>query len=318
MKRIFCILLVLITAIIPLYGCNSTDNSDHDSTESGALIEDNLNAMPDRTEEPTYVISREPPTVTSISINSLEELSQMRELLSCTNQQELEISLMEFGLSTIEELSEFLETVDSAPYLNILDGNITWISHQKYVDHSILYITTTSENGDWVRVTYMLGLEDSSYWAYAKVNQANSSVISNPIKSEDKRVTLLSEVRKKHPVYPGRYVEWIGFVDGIGVEILYYAANISGINSNSLLSSLTISSLAPNDTVDPTLIEQITEGMTYNEVTEILGTSGTDVSSDAILFEYYLTDGRAAQIEFQKLNETDDLNDFTVKSITVE
>ena len=229
--------------------------------------------------------------------------------------------MLKFGILNINDLSNFLAMVDSVPYLNVMDGNITWIAYDEYeenIEYTVLYVTVTAENGDSVRITYRPKLVNPTSWAHMRAKQEASSLITNPLKSEDKRITLFSEVKEKHPVYPGQYVEWIGLVDGIGVEILYYAANISGINSNSLLSSLTISSLAPNDTVDPTLIEQITEGMTYKEVTEILGTSGTDVSSDAILFEYYLTDGRAAQIEFQKLNETDDLNDFTVKSITVE
>ena len=58
--------------------------------------------------------------------------------------------------------------------------------------------------------------------------------------------------------------------------------------------------------------------MTYKEVKEIIGALRKDISTENIVFEYYLSDGRAAQIEFQKLNETDDITDFTVKSITIE
>ena len=110
----------------------------------------------------------------------------------------------------------------------------------------------------------------------------------------------------------------MGTVDNIAAEILYYSTNIDDIKTEEVLNSLTITTIPKSDPIAPELMEQISEGMTYKEVKEIIGALRKDVSSENIVFEYYLSDGRAAQIEFQKLNETDDLNDFTVKSITIE
>lgn len=316
MKRIFCIILVIISAIISFSGCNNASNnveSDNFSTQS-------IDTIPISTEKQTQVIYSGPPMKRSVSVDSLEELSQLRELMSCTDQQELESSMLKFGILNINDLSNFLAMVDSVPYLNVMDGNITWIAYDEYeenIEYTVLYVTVTAENGDSVRITYRPKLVNPTSWAHMRAKQESSSLITNPLKSEDKRITLFSEVKEKHPVYPGQYVEWIGLVDGIGVEILYYAANISGINSNSLLSSLTISSLAPNDTVDPTLIEQITEGMTYKEVTEILGTTGTQVGSGAIIFEYHLSDGKTARIWLQT-DGSNDLNNYCVEGIRIE
>lgn len=314
MKKTLSIFLCLII-VVSLFGCNNTSAE----VESNTPTEEILNNISNVTEKSSGVIYDTVPPPKSISLDSpKDELSQMREILYCADKELLEKALSSWGCYTTEELLTFLDVVDSISYIDALDGDITWISYQKYVDHGILYITTTAENGDWVRLTYMIGLENPSYWVYEKVKQETSNVISNSVRSEDSRVSLHSEVRKKHPVYPGQYVEWVGFVDGIGVEILYYASNISGINSNSLLASLTISSLTQTNPVAPELMEQISEGMTYKEVKEIIGALQKDISSENIVFEYYLSDGRTAQIEFQKLNETDDLNDYTVMSITIE
>ena len=317
MKRIFCIILVLIYALISLFGCNNAPNnksSDTFSTQS-------TDTGPISTEKITEVIYSDPPMKRSVSVDSLEELSQLRELMFCTDQQELESSLLKFGFFNVNDLSIFLEIVDSVPYPNVMDGDITWIAYDEYeenIEYTVLYVTVTAENGYSARIIYRPRLVDPVSTAELRASEA-ASLISQPISSEDGRVTIWAEFRDSHPVYPNaNYVEWIAIIDGIFTEILYVFPNTDNINTEEFLESISISSIAQLYTVAPELMEQISEGMTYKEVKEIIGALRKDVSSDAIVFEYYLSDGRAAQIEFQKLNETDDLNDFTVKSITVE
>ena len=70
------------------------------------------------------------------------------------------------------------------------------------------------------------------------------------------------------------------------------------------------------DAISPTLIENITAGMSYQEVTDVLGTTGTDVGSGAIIFEYQLSDGRVAYIWFQSNGGA--IEDMLVSSIEVK
>lgn len=319
MKKPFALLLIILVFIATLIGCNtpvdSTDtnkNSDVITTESEASEEASENTS----------INGESPVTYGKSVNSLDELSQMMEIFYCADKEKLESTLLHWGCYTAEELLPFLNAVDSAPYIDILNGDITWVSYSEsdIYSNKVLNVTTTAENGDWVRISYFLQVgdeEDPMLWAIERATRKDAEILE-PIESQDKRVSLISEARYKPPVYEGDCVEWLGTVDNIAVEILYYSTNIDDIKTEEVLNSLTITTIPKSDPIAPELIEQISEGMTYKEVKEIISALRKDISTENIVFEYYLSDGRAAQIEFQKFNENDDLNDFTVKSITIE
>ena len=319
MKKAFALLLIILVFIATLIGCNTpvdsadtNKNSDVITTESEASEEASENTG----------INGESPVTYGKSVDSLDELSQMREIFYCTDKESLESTLLHWGCYTTEELLPFLDAVDSIPHIYILNWDITWVSYSEsdIYSNKVLNVTTTAENGDWVRISYFLQIadgEDPMSWAIERASRKDAEILE-PIESQDKRVSLISEARYKHPVYEGDCVEWLGTVDNIAAEILYYSTNIDDIKTEEVLNSLTITTIPKSDPIAPELMEQISEGMTYKEVKEIIGALRKDISSENIVFEYYLSDGRAAQIEFQKLNETDDLNDFTVKSITIE
>jgi hypothetical protein len=162
----------------------------------------------------------------------------------------------------------------------------------------------------------IVDVEDPISWA-TKTAINRGGEISEPMTNKDKRITLISELRKKHPVYEGDCIEWWGVIDGIAIKILYYSTNIENIHIEDLLESLTISSIAETYTVSHELIEQISEGMTYKEVKDILGTVGANTGSDSIVLKYYISDGRIAYIEFKE-NGASELKEFIVESIKVE
>ena len=97
-----------------------------------------------------------------------------------------------------------------------------------------------------------------------------------------------------------------------------------GSNSSEPLETVTedaSETASSSDLVDPKLIDQISKGMTYREVTEILGATGTDIGSGAVLFEYKLSNGKVAHIWFVNyidVNEPSGLDDYVVDAIKVK
>ena len=316
MKKILSILLCLI--IVSLCSCNTpTDNSNTDA--SSDIITDGSEASEKASENTNQ--NEAPPITYGISIDSLDELSQMREIFYCTDKEKVESTLLHWGCYPAEELLPFLDVVDSVPYIDIIDGEITWVAYSEsdIYSNKVLNVTKTAENGDWVRISYFLQIPDGKdpmSWVTERESRKDA-VILEPIESQDKRVSLISESRYKHPVYEGDCVEWGGTVDEIAVEILYYSTKVDDIKLEEVLNSLTITSIEKKDPIDPTLTEQISEGMTYREVKELLGHMGVDVGSDDIVFEYRLTDGKVAHIYF-KANGASELSDFVVEKVTIE
>ena len=49
------------------------------------------------------------------------------------------------------------------------------------------------------------------------------------MESQDKRVSLISELRDKYSASEGDYIEWWGTVDGIAVKIVYSSENAENI-----------------------------------------------------------------------------------------
>jgi hypothetical protein len=310
--------------VVSLFGCNNAS----DGEESNAPIEEISNDISDVTEEPSGMIFDNVPPPKWISLYSpKEELPKIREMLYCTDEQTFRDylhSLYIYDTNGRERLLTFLDRVDSVPYIKIYDEEITMIDYQESTisSNKTFQVGTTNENGDAVDFLYYLNaeeIEDPMAFAAEAGTHRGGSLFDEPKESQDKRLSIVSEQRENfliHGLENG--IEWWGVLDGMAIRIVYNSENAENIKIEDVLNSLTITTIPKSDPVAPELIEQITEGMTYKEVKEIIGALQKDISSENIVFEYYLSDGRAAQIEFQKLNETDDLNDFAVKSITIE
>ena len=106
------------------------------------------------------------------------------------------------------------------------------------------------------------------------------------------------------------------FSRSIIISIFIFILSISFISCDNVYES-DLETSAETYLVDIKLAEQITEGMTYKEVTEILGTTGTDVGYGAIIFEYHLSDGKTARIWLQT-DGSNDLNNYYVEGIGIE
>ena len=317
MKKIFWLLLSLILVVM-LCCCNTpADNagtdtdSDTITTESEVYKETSSNT--ETQEEPSDGIS---------VFASLEKLSQIKELIYYTDKEKTDSVLLQLGFSEIEEVLPFLDTVDSIPYIKLLGGEIARINYSNSTTDSYIILGITNENGDAVDFLYYLNaeeIEDPMAFAAEAGAHRGGSLFDEPKESQDKRLSIVSEQRENFLINGlENGIEWWGVLDGMAIRIVYRSENADNIKIEDVLNSLTITTIPKSDPIAPELMEQISEGMTYKEVKEIIGALRKDISTENIVFEYYLTDGRAAQIEFQKLNENDDLNDFTVKSITIE
>lgn len=285
------------------------------------------------TEEPTeetYIIypPEDIPMRKGIDLRSpREDILKIREAVSSPTEEKLEEVFYSYCFAdigsrrTVEELSTFLSVIDSVPYPDVVEGEFTWIKYEENItknQNKYLNVTKEAANGDFVRILYYLeidGAEDPLEWITETVIVGNKdSLLPNPIVSKNGRITFVSELRKKHPIYEGDSITWRGVIDGIAFEVFYYADSIAGVNTEEFLDSFMIIPLAELGTVAPEKIEQVSAGMTYEEVTGVLSVLGRDIGSGAVIYEYHLSDGRVAHVHFQK----DDAEALRVEFIRVE
>ncbi len=180
----------------------------------------------------------------SISLDSAQALAQMRSMAVSSDEAVVSAYLSEVGTEiTQEDLKSFLRLLDSLPIVNILDGEVTWISLSSAISQdtgkntTVLYITTKADSGDWVRLEYLLSATELT-----AASDSAATVFPNPIVSNDNRITVYNELRKDHPTKPGKMILWEMKIDEIYLYVQYYTQVSDAVNISELIPTLSISS----------------------------------------------------------------------------
>lgn len=187
----------------------------------------------------------------AISIRGLEQLEEMRKMAEHQDVEELNLYLESIeggGAKSREDLIDFLTLVDSLPTIKFIDGTISWISHQTgnstdtgaYYD--VVFVSTEAKNGNWTRIEYLLSVDDVS----TEVDKRNDegefadSILENPIKSKNEKITVYSETREKHTSDKGEVIKWVLDVDGIFAQVVYYTNDANSVVTKNVFDSVSI------------------------------------------------------------------------------
>jgi hypothetical protein len=194
---------------------------------------------------------QDPPLL--IEVRSLQELLEMKEMIACED--ETLVQQYIFGLAggwaqNKDDLKAFVSLVEKVPYIPLIDGDITWISymtgHSSDSDepYGILYVTTHAENGDWVRLEYLLS-EKNTEDKIAQEVSANETVslITAPLITKDAKIAFHIETREPHPTKQGVMINWVANVNGIFTRIAYYTSSSNEVVTSELLEEIEISQI---------------------------------------------------------------------------
>lgn len=187
----------------------------------------------------------------SISVRGLDEVLTMREMLTASE------DVMHQYLRSIgggphdrKDLENFLQLLNTLPYVPLIDGEISWISHsygesQDTGDYySVFFVSTKASNGEWVRIEYILSTED----VMQKISEETQEMTAmQPIHSSDNRMTVYAEKREPHPSETGELINWIANIDGYFARIIYYSNNAENIPSTNVLSTITLTTIENHD-----------------------------------------------------------------------
>lgn len=189
----------------------------------------------------------------SISLRSLAQLDEMREMISCSDEEKLNAYLRGIegaGASSREDLISFVNLIDSLPILELIEGEITAISLNNIIadrNRDEVDISTQDANGNWTRVEYLLWVEDVN--AEIEFREANgwfeNSALERPIQSNDGRITVYAEVKEAHPSGIGYTVTWTVVVDGVLAYVVYRSEDIGDIHAERVFGNLVIGTLKP-------------------------------------------------------------------------
>ena len=180
--------------------------------------------------------SNEPPE--SIYVDGLDKLEEMRKMLTKPDE-ELEPYLDNIrgrGLNSREDLVNFLELIDSISVLKLIDGEISVIAYYPKSDDLDIFIEAS--NGDRVHLEYYLSMDPSEG---VERFSSDKSTLSQPVKSQDGRVTVYSQFKEPHPSGTGERVKWALTLDDTFVYVVhYYVESASGIEAEDVFANVQI------------------------------------------------------------------------------
>lgn len=187
-----------------------------------------------------FMTDAEDPPATVV-VDGLDKLEEMRKMLTKPDD-ELEPYLHTIpggAIESREDLVNFLELIDSISVLKLIDGEISSISY--HPDSDVLYIATKAPNGDWVRLEYFLSRDPADILEKWESNGAfEGSTLSQPVKSQDGRITVYSQVKEPHPSGTGETVEWALTFDDTFVYVVHYVESASGIEAEDVFANVQI------------------------------------------------------------------------------
>ena len=193
----------------------------------------------------------EPPTV--IEVRSLEDLLMMKEMIACEDKELVQEYLAGWGISK-DDLISFVSLVETTPYVPLVEGKITWISYMTGISvdtnepYKILYVSTETDDGDWVRLEYLLSVKDvEDKIARELADEGTKSLITSPLHSKDGKITFHIETREKHPTYPGDVINWVANVDGIFTRVVYYTTDADKVVTTDMLSKVEASQIPASE-----------------------------------------------------------------------
>ena len=160
----------------------------------------------------------------SVIVRGLDKLEEMRGMLAKSDE-ELNPYLDTIpgrGLNSREDLVNFLELVDNAPVPRLIDGEISSIEYHPKYDELDIFIEAS--NGDRVHLEYLLSRDPAEILEKWESNGAfEDSTLSQPVKSQDERITVYSQVKEPHTSGIGEMVRWALTLDDTFVYVVHYA-----------------------------------------------------------------------------------------------
>ena len=180
----------------------------------------------------------------SIKLSNLQELQEMREMSVTQDEVALEAYLRTIkgqGARSRQDLLDFLELVDSIPVVQLMDGSVCLLSHEKGPAgsgeyYNILKLGFEKANGDWIRLDYMLSVEDIA----AKEQEVQSAPGITALDIDLQIEATGDQLRVFGERWEQGSITWYLSVNGIYAQATYRAADAASVNTAQIFEGLSV------------------------------------------------------------------------------
>ncbi len=187
----------------------------------------------------------------TIELQGLADLEKMRQMVTCQDENELDAYLRSIpggGAESREDLTKFVDLVESLPIMTLIDGDITWISYSSpsETNKDIAFVTIKSANGEWTRLEYRLFVKDipAQIEAMKVSGEISAAEKIDNLQTTDGRIKVYSENKKAHSTEKGNLYTWLMSIDGVLTNVVYYTEKTELVDLSKTLHSVPITDLA--------------------------------------------------------------------------
>ncbi len=240
MKKIL-LFLTIVVFVFTFSACNSTQQKES-SEEEQTLIDSSEEVSESETikeeeESKTPTEFVDIPIRKSIKVRSVEEFQQMKEMISCEDEDKLGKYLKNLGYLSKDDIELFLELCDRFGVVNTIDGKISSISYMESEvvptgeDYTEFSIVVKAENGDWISYEYLLFSEYT-----VDLTPPEKNLLDGSLTSDDNRITLIWETRGPHATYDGTYIKRRALIDGVYLKIREFTTTPDEVKIDEILN----------------------------------------------------------------------------------
>ena len=193
------------------------------------------------TDDPGTITPPEPRL--SISVRSMEALAQMREMISCEDEellQEYLYSIEGDGTKTRQDLIEFVNLADNVMFAPIINGEIIALSRIILEGSNSLYVAIQATNGDSISYNYLWSDDTNERIQSIVESLGDDNLLTDPVTSGDGLLVLYAEKRTVQALAPGNTIQWWGTLDGAFIEISYSVADAQAISTPALIGLIMV------------------------------------------------------------------------------
>lgn len=193
---------------------------------------------------PEVTAGPDAPSYSVITLDSLDQLAQMRQISASGDEVALQTYLDQLEGSDADSrqaLLDFLELVDSIPVVQLMDGTICRLSHQKTpasqdTYENVLDLSFENQNGQQVRLEYLLSVED-----IAAKEQEIQSVPGVTALDMDLQIEAAGDQLRVFGERRGQgNITWYLSVNGIYTQVTYRAADAVTVNTGQVFEGLSV------------------------------------------------------------------------------
>ncbi len=174
----------------------------------------------------------------NINVSALWELQEVRDIVAGKIPFPEDGWRFGSGVDTVEDLAAFLTLVDSLPYVELVLGNISDITHARdtKTEPGVVMVSEQEGSHTWARIEYNMEVSNIPAEIEKVLKNTKAKRLDEVAQNEDGTLKIYAELVEKYSPGSRMYYRWYGELKGLFVRVSYHIAGEDTVNVSEFLA----------------------------------------------------------------------------------